>query len=152
MTHMTSYPIKELKNKQLNQGIDFEPEGLYYAKKYKRFFEYILDHHSDKYIYGIIPKNKKIYTTIDKPNKNLILQIKTKKDDDKYIKKYKVELSMVNKYHLVYFDIDFEKVAQDFGGIEFSDISGKHSYYCIKNYGCIWNTDIIKKLELMAKK
>ena len=152
MTHMTGSPIKELINKNQSSLGYFEPEGLYYAKKYKRFLEFINSHYFDRYIYGINPKNKKIYTTIDKPNQNLILQIKTQKDDDKYTKKYIIAKKITERNYPAYYDFNFKKLVKDFGGIEFSNFCGSHSDYCISNYGCIWNNDIIKNLQLIAKK
>ena len=151
-----------------NNYIDqFEPNGLYYSIKFKRFLEdrfYLA-----KYMHGIIFNNKKIYTSITNKNKDLILQINTFNDVKKYVKYYSKNLKEYNEYWKdkinkftnyknnnknKYIIIDYNKLSNDFAGIEFRiDANDTYliGYYAVKYYGCIWNINIIKELKLMLK-
>jgi len=149
-THLSPKKIIKLYDKeQYNYDNTDEPRGLYYSLKFQRFLEGQYDY---KYMYGIKFNKKKIYTNIDNPNKNLILQINTSMDEDQYVQKYGKNIIYKEAYIVKTFD--YKKLANDFAGIEFRN--KRHSkyvigYYVTENYGVIWNVSIIKELILMLQ-
>ena len=163
---------KKTKKKKFNTNIrydyyDSQPKGLWYAKHFCRFIEgldsltydkiqdeeYLKDIDSDniqgKYMYGIKIKTKKIYTDIDHPNPNLILRLRNNQDNLKFIKKYGKLSTYITDNRK--YDYNWKKIAKNFAGIEI-DNENSPVFYTWKCYGCIWNTDIIADLKLLAKK
>ena len=78
-------------------------------------------------------------------NPNLILVLKTSKDCEEFRKKYKTEDDSLS---FIFFN--FKKVSQDFAGLDFQ-VDCPFNYFSSKNYGVIWNPNIIQDLELMLK-
>ena len=121
-----------------------------------------------KRLYGLQTKDN-ILTSIDKPNKNKILNIKNKKENQAFVDKYivpnseKLNFQNDKKYYKI--DIDFKRVANDYAGILFTRENGDDgihdltykgllftlSFFSMKNYGCIWRTSMIDNLILLAK-
>ena len=162
-THLSDKKIIKLYDKeQNNYNNTDEPNGLYYSLKFERFLE---GQYLSKYMYGIKFNNKKIYTNIHNPNKNLILQINTLIDEDQYVQKYGKniyldKLKYKNGKNIIYKEkyvvktFDYKKLANDFAGIEFRnkrDSKYMIGYYTKENYGVIWNVSIIKELILMLQ-
>jgi len=94
-----------------------KPNGLWYSTN-----KWIIhDIHSDKednvdiccYIYKVIVKNTFFTTNLNDTSKSKLLQIKTIKQLDAFIKKYEY------KNPKAYFNINWKLVAKDFKGIEF---------------------------------
>lgn len=168
MTHQSSTKIKQL-YKITRFSIDSQPRGLWYAKHFCRFLEglesltydkiqdeeYLKDIDSDyiqgKYMYGIKIKTKKIYTDIDHPNPNLILRLRNNQDNLKFIKKYGKLSNFRKQNEVEEYDYNWKKIAKKFAGIEI-DNENSPVFYTWKCYGCIWNTDIISDIKLLAKK
>ena len=199
LTHLSEKKLntKDLKISKQNKSEYMEPIGLYYSRNYKRLNEGLKLNRKNKikfgyrykYLYGLKFKEKKIYTSLDKPNPTLILVLKTEKDcinfknkyclkkeviatemspimsldklkEQKFYKEMKNEKTrkqMINYYTkkrtnvIVEFpEISYYKVSKDFGGLDFQ-CHCHFGYFSSKNYGVIWNTDIISDLELMYK-
>ena len=170
MTHQSRKQIKQL-YKITNDIVADQPDGLWYAKHFCRLLstqdvltydkiqdeEYIKNIDNSlhgKFMYGIKIKTKKIYTDIDHPNPNLILRLRNNQDNRKFITKYKVSQDVVynKKGEPSYiYDYNWKKVAKDFAGIEI-DNEKSPIEWTRKCYGCIWNTDIIADLKLLAKR
>lgn len=108
--------------------------SLEYSKNYAKILDLDIKLNLYTHLYSITI-GKKIYTTINKPNKGLILKINTQKEEDICNKKYELYKN-------------FSKIKKYFGGIEFN-LNGKKMK---KNHGCIWNNDIIKNLQLIGTK
>ena len=184
ITHLSKRKIKieDLKPRtqtDINEGGDTEPFGLYYSKNYNRLDltpnkkKEIKFTYQYKYLYGLKFKNRKIYTTIDKKNPNLILVIRNKNDCDKFwelygIYKYEKQSNrrksrrrtrrisnqklnntkIIPRYSFGNSYFDFKKASRDFAGLEFKYTCG-YDYFAQEEYGVIWNTDIIKDLVQM---
>ncbi len=200
LTHMSKKKL-EVKDliikKQYKNHNNIEPSGLYYSRNYKRLNEELKLNRENKinfgyrykYLYGLKFKKKKIFTSLDKPNPNLILVLKNEKDcinfKNKYclkeeviakeiapimdleklkkqkfyqeIKNEKTRNQMIKYYTKIrkniiveYPKISYYAVSKDFGGLDFQ-CNCSFGYFSSKNYGVIWNTDIIADLQLMYK-
>lgn len=170
-THVSSNIIKNLTDKSDRQFDKEEPKGLYFSNEYRYFKEIAINSARTiyKYLYGIKIKDN-ILTSIYKPNKNKILNIRNKKETQAFVDKYIIQNS--EKFDYIYndkkyykIDIDFKSVANNYAGILFTrenSDNGIHvliykgllftlSFFSIKNYGCIWRTSIINKFILLAK-
>lgn len=108
--------------------------SLEYSKNYAKILDLDIKLNLYTHLYSIIPIGKKIYTTINTPNKSLILKINTQKEEDICNKKYELYKN-------------FSKIKKYFGGIEFN-LNGN---LMNKDYGYIWNMNIIKELKLISK-
>lgn len=136
----------ELKKKNPNNSLCFisdkqiklldKPNFLEFNKNFSKFMDPDIKLNLYTHLYIIILKGKKKYTTLNKPNKDLILQINTPEDENICIKRYEL-----NK------DNPFNKIKKYYAGIEFN-LNGN---LMNKDYGCIWNMNIIKDLKLIAK-
>ncbi len=171
MTHQSRKQIKQI-YKITNDIVADQPDGLWYAKHFCRFLEgksdlsynkiqddkYLQNIDSNKivqgkYMYGIKIKTQKIYTDIDHPNPNLILRLRNNQDNRKFIKRYGI-LSNSNfrkQNEVEEYDYYWGKIAKKFAGIEI-DNENSPVFYTWKCYGCIWNTDIISDVKLLAQK
>jgi hypothetical protein len=103
------------------------------------------------YVYEITIK-KDFFTTIENKDTNKILQIKNKEDLLKFHKKY-----YAKGVDLLSQDIDWEKVRKIYGGIEIkynpfnnSKINDTPMWYIFFDIpsGCIWNNDILEKIDI----
>ena len=169
MTHQSRTQIKQI-YKITKFGVSSQPTGLWYAKHFCRFLEgldslsydkiqdeeYLKDNDSDnkvqgKYMYGIKIKTQKIYTDINHPNPNLILRLRNNQDNRKFIKKYGILSRFKTQNEVEEYDYNWKKVAKNFAGIEI-DNENSPVFYTWKCYGCIWNTDIISNVKLLAQK
>jgi len=161
-THLSQTKIIKLYDKQKHSYNDDEPKGLYYSLKFERFLEG--RQYGYKYMYGIKFNKKKIYTNINNPNKNLILQINTLNDEEKYVQIYGKNIVLkkircTKGKNIKYFEkyvvkkFDYNKLVNDFAGVEFRNKNRKYiiGFYTKKNYGVIWNVSIIKELILMLQ-
>lgn len=163
---------KICKNKRFNlkqnytQTTTFKPNGLWYAY-YSGWYNYIMINEMPKRLHKYIHKveiNKNILTDINHKDKNKLLLIKNTKDFDKFHKKYRVirpeMLGWISKSSKKFNNdlIDWQKVANDFGGIEFYPYLENRKNYLWYNTldiasGCIWNlTKIINKTTPVYKK
>jgi len=156
----------------LIEGGEKEPTGLYYNKNYNRC-ELIPNKKKEikfkskfQYLYGFKLKNRKIYTTIDKKNPNLILVIRNKNDCDKFWELYGIDkkkksrkrdnpspdnkknTKIVPSYRFDSSYFDFDTASEDFAGLEFKYTCG-YGYFEEDADGVIWNTNIIKELVQM---
>jgi hypothetical protein len=158
-THLSKKLIKKLDcNKKHNKN---SYHGFYYSKNFERFIEGYDYHYDCKYMYGLKFNNKKIYTSVDKPDNTLILNINTVNEADKYIDKYILSFRDENDNDNSYLHWNQlnKSLFKDFAGIEFNvELTSSKKYkekYAMyeeePKYGMIWNTDIIDKLILMKK-
>lgn len=166
----------DYKYKQLNDGM--KPNGFWYSC-YDSWFNWT---HTQgmfigKYIHKINIKNNAM-TNIDNKNKNKLLVIKSIEDFDKFNKKYGYipnrYKKIMNKFlkkekegklsnweiesgGLHYYLIRWDKVINDYGGIEICPWLKKRMYYFWYSSfdvasGCIWNTKaILKDTKLIYK-
>lgn len=111
-------------------------------------------------------KNKLKESLVENKKKiNIELGGGSKKNKNKLYKN-KIKLSKTSKFKEVSLEpvINFEYLAQCYAGIEFAyngglfelpiknsnkKIYGSLDWFAIQDYGCIWNTNIIKELKLM---
>ncbi len=96
-------------------------------------------------------------TTLENPNINKILLIKTERELFQFVRKYKSvdqkedELSLLTNTFL----INWIKVARDFGGIEISrffpmaSMSQKWYRDWEIGCGCIWNLKLVKEINII---
>ena len=183
LTHLSKRRIKieDLKPRKqihISEGGDIEPSGLYYSKNYDRL-ELVPNKKKEikftyraKYLYGLKFENRKIYTTMDKKNPNLILVIRNQNDCDKFWELYgiyeyikqknrkksrrrnnsspdsKKKTKVVPKYNVGQSYFDFNLASKHFAGIEFKYTCG-YDNFSKEDWGVIWNTDIIKELVQM---
>ena len=119
--------------------------------------------------------NENIFTNLQNTDSNKILQIKNLDDVELFTKKYKIvkgnrkkmNMDQNSKIYMNYSVINWEKVARDYGGIEFYPYIKYSSLFFNKKHleiyiwyraidissGCIWNTkSIIHTIKLMYKK
>jgi len=135
-----------------------KPLGLWYSLQW-HWLNY------DKLEYDIIPNKKYDYdgylynielnndctTDISDSNKDKILILNNNEDKYIFYVKYQLNTHMGEIFHL----INWAKVANDYGGLEISDLNRsnqlKHrwSYGWDVPSGCIWNADIINKFDLI---
>ena len=152
--------------KEYKQHLDIKPNGFWYSC-YSGWYNWIsieLPTHLHKYIHKI-NINKNVLTNIRKKNKDKILLINNINDLKLFNKKY----GFVYKYNKDGIKgqmemIKWDKVAIDYGGIEFNPYLKKKDYYLSKDYylwysaiddagGCVWNIkSIIKNSELIYEK
>ncbi len=164
-----------LKYKQYKHSL--KPNGLWYSL-YSSWFNHItfqdMDYKIKDYIHKI-ELNKNIFTNLQNPDSNKILLIKNLNDVAIFTRKYKIAKGNRKKMNMdpkskIYFNysvIDWEKVAKDYGGIEFYPYIKYSSLFFNKkpleiyiwyssidiSSGCIWNTkSIIQTIKLMYKK
>lgn len=172
---LTSEPITEIVNVKYKQSW-LKPSGFWYGLKHYWMDFYTNDwkrKKATKFKYdGFIYKisiNKNIFTSIDSPDKNKILQIKNKKDLKKMEQIYNISnketKNLDKKIGSTNIYVNWKKVAKDFGGIEIKynpwdslDYYGPNNSN--KNYlpfwyttwdvpsGCIWSWFILKNLSL----
>jgi hypothetical protein len=97
-----------------------------------------------KHIYNVTLYPNSL-TTIDKPNKEKILCIKTKEDMEKFTGKYVKQMG--NTY-------DWTLLKSKFGGIEIHNPRDLGDKLFLKAWdvssGCIWNIDVIKQVSHMG--
>jgi hypothetical protein len=103
------------------------------------------------YVYEIKIK-KNLFTTLEEKDKNKILRIKNKEELLKFHKKYYTEGK-----DLLSQGINWEKVRKRYGGIEIkynpfnnskiNDIPMWYIFFDIPS-GCIWNSNILEKIEI----
>jgi len=119
--------ITSLKYKQYKHSL--KPNGLWYSL-YSSWFNHITNQNMDYKIKDYIHKielNKNIFTNLQKTDPNKILLIKNLDDVAIFTRKYKIAKGNRKKMNMdpnskIYFNysvIDWEKVANDYGGIEF---------------------------------
>jgi hypothetical protein len=154
-THLSLKLIKKLDYKRNYANDSYH--GFFYSKNFERFIEDYESHYNCKYMYGLKFNNNKIYTSVDKPDNTLILNINSISEADKYIDKYILSFRDDNSNeHCNQLN---KSLFKDFAGIEFNiDLRSSKKYkekYIMyeekPKYGMIWNTDIIDKLILMKK-
>ena len=163
----------EYKYKQPNQGL--KPNGFWYSC-YDSWYEWCLQNMPSglhKYIHKI-NINKNVFTDIKNKDKNKLLVINNIKDFDIFNKKYQgIKFDDKNDFANIYgVDnsnfwekkgggtnlIKWDKVSQDFGGIEICPYLLKRKYYLWYNVfdvasGCVWNIkSIIKSSDLIYEK
>lgn len=172
--------------KTINKNISYEqnpgrfkPNGLWYSC-YNAWFDKIMRNNMNnkmqKYIHKLNLKKNSL-TTLDKKDKGKILVINKEEDIKKFTKKYrdkrikfeKTVLKANNSPKLIIDNsyIDWEKVAKDYGGIEFCPYipieyigDPKTTNYRYQWYntidvssGCIWNIkDILNSSKIIYKK
>ena len=112
LIHASRYEIGDIT--RLTQGKMINPGGIWYAPN-DAWYQYAINKNIWKkynYFYEI----KLNYTTLDKPNKRKVLQIKNKRDflnvtyKYGYLQQYPDDVDFIR--------IDWVKFARDFGGIE----------------------------------
>ena len=144
LIHLTAYKITELHKKDNWEA--FEPRGLHYAIEFVRFYED--DYKSDRLMYGLVMKNKNIYTNIDKPDTNKILILRTKKDVDIFKSMYLSKTGNSTSGPLWKWD----EFVKHFGGIEWRGKTADEFEYKWPGYGCITNPKIVKQVFLIASR
>jgi len=168
MTHQSRKQFKQI-YKITNDIVADQPDGLWYAKHFCRFLglrslsydkiqddKYLQNIDSNKivqgkYMYGIKIKTQKIYTDIDHPNPNLILRLRNNQDNRKFIKKYGILSRFRKQNEVEEYEYNWKKIAKNFAGIEIDNEKSPIAW-TRKCYGCIWNTDIISDVKLLAQK
>tara|TARA_B100001093_G_scaffold482563_1_gene514328 strand:- start:635 stop:1201 length:567 start_codon:yes stop_codon:yes gene_type:complete len=151
-------------NRNYNQRVDFKPSGLWYAcnNEWLKFTQDWISEKHHKYIHKLNIK-RNVLTNIREKNKKKILVIKNLKDLDLFFNKYSFKVDWFNKWPKLKslekqnYLIDWEKVSQDFGGIEICPYLGKKRlprYFWYSTWdvasGCIWNLkDILKDTQLI---
>lgn len=166
--------ITILKYKQYEHSL--KPNGLWYSL-YSSWYNHITNQNMDYKIKDYIHKielNKNIFTNLQNPDSNKVLLIKNLDDVELFTKKYKIakgngkrmNIDPNSKIYMNYCIIDWEKVAKDYGGIEFYPYVKYSSLFFNKNpleiyiwynsidisSGCIWNTkSIIQTIKLLYK-
>ena len=174
ITNQKIIDITNLKYKQYEQSL--KPNGLWYSL-YSSWYNHITNQDMDYKIKNYIHKielNENIFTNLQNPDSNKILQIKNLDDVALFTKKYKIAkgngkrmiMDPNSKIYMDYCIIDWEKVAKDYGGIEFYPYIKYSSLFFNKkpleiyiwyetidiSSGCIWNTkSIIKTIKLLYK-
>lgn len=157
--------ISDSKNININiiekQKQGYKPIGIWYSC-YNSWYNWIIEENMTsfmkKYIYKITI-NKNVLTNIDNINKNKLLIIKNIKDFDKFNNKYKIIDSTNTFFGGINNNlINWEKVSDDFGGIEICPYIVERKNYLWYNMwdvasGCIWNMPkIINTTEMIYKK
>lgn len=165
----------KLKYKQYRHSL--KPNGMWYSL-YSSWYNHItfqdMDYKIKDYIHKI-ELNENIFTNLQNPDPNKILQIKNLDDVAIFTRKYKIakgnrkkmNMDPKSKIYFNYSEIDWKKVAKDYGGIEFYPYIKYSSLFFNKKHleiyiwyqaidissGCIWNTkSIIHTIKLMYKK
>lgn len=145
------------------QTTSFKPNGLWYAY-YSGWYNYIMINEMPERLYKYIHKieiNKNVLTDINHTDKNKLLLIKNTKDFDKFHKKYRADGSEMLGLTSTKFNndlIDWQKVANDFGGIEFYPyLKNRKNYIWYNTWdiasGCIWNVSkVINRTVPVYKK
>ena len=175
ITNQKIIDITNLQYKQYEHSL--KPNGLWYSL-YSAWFNHIINQDMDYKIKDYIHKielNENIFTSLQNPDSNKILQIKNLDDVELFTKKYKIakgngkrmNIDPNSKIYMNYSVINWEKVAKDYGGIEFYPYIKDSSRFFNKKHleiyiwyssidissGCIWNTkSIIQTIKLMYKK
>jgi hypothetical protein len=166
--------ITSLKYKQYEHSL--KPNGLWYSL-YSSWFNHITNQNMDYKIKDYIHKidlNENIFTNLQNPDPNKILLIKNLDDVAIFTRKYKIaegnrkkmNMDPNSKIYFNYSEIDWKKVAKDYGGIEFYPYIKYSSLFFNKKHleiyiwyssidissGCIWNTKpIIQTIKLLYK-
>jgi len=166
--------ITNIRYKQYKHSL--KPNGLWYSL-YSSWYNHItfqdMDYKIKDYIHKI-ELNENIFTNLQNPDSNKILQIKTLCDIALFTRKYKTTKGKRKKMNMdpnskIYFNysiIDWKKVAKDYGGIEFNPYIKYSNFFFNKKHleiyiwynaidissGCIWNTkSIVKIIKLIYK-
>lgn len=127
-----------------------KPDGFWYGIK-DEWYTFLQEEMDIKplYIYKVYLKSGKL-TTIDRPDKDKILRIKTVEDAILFIKQY---VKTLDKDKFTY---DWRKLKRSFGGIEIHNpglLKEEVPNIVITSWdvssGCIWNMDIIMRITLI---
>lgn len=164
--HISSKKVKlDLKTNYSKNDSSIKPIGFWFSLR-DDWYNFLIDEMNikPKYIYEVKLKYGSL-TTIDKPDYNKIVQIKTIDDWTKLRNKY-IITNKKNKY-------DWSKLKKHFGGIEITnhntiinkikiDIKSNDIETLRKTIsdnitlmswdvdgGCIWNLDILESIELI---
>ena len=166
--------ITSLKYKQYEHSL--KPNGLWYSL-YSSWYNHITNQNMDYKIKNYIHKielNENIFTNLQNLDSNKILLIKNLDDVAIFTKKYKIvegnrkkmNMDPNSKIYFNYSEIDWKKVAKDYGGIEYYPYVKYSSLFFNKKHleiyiwfqaidissGCIWNTkSIIQTIKLLYK-
>ncbi len=126
---ITNHKIIDVEFKYKQYKHSLKPNGLWYSL-YSAWFNHIVNQDMDYKIKDYIHKielNENIFTNLQNPDPNKILQIKNLDDVAIFTRKYKIAKGNRKKMNMdpkskIYFNysvIDWKKVAKDYGGIEF---------------------------------
>lgn len=141
--HMSFKKIRKAYSvRQINETD--EPSGLYYGINFVRFLE---GDFNESYMYGIrLVDTITPHTTLEQPNKEKILLLKSKKDIKDFVQKYGKYNDEYNIYEFNWLD-----VSKSFGGIQWEgDTIYKYFNYKSQGYGCIWNSKLVKDIILVG--
>ena len=142
-----------LHNDKYKQNNTFKPTGFWYSCKNSRIDWVTTENMGQflhKYIYKIVLYSKS-FTNIHNPDKNKILLIQSLKDFDTFNDKFKYRKNEIESRFKD--EINWDMVSKYYSGIEIAPLLEKRrfvSWYYSWDVasGCIWNTDLIKKIEI----
>lgn len=146
--------------KKYQQVSGIKPRGFWYSC-YNDWYNFTQreDQFHSKYIHQI-NINSRVLTNIQNKNKDKLLVIHNLKDFDIFNSRYAYELRYSNdsENDLLNYLVDWNKVSQDYGGIQICPYLKKRKkilwYYSFDvASGCVWNIkSIIKNSDLIYEK
>jgi hypothetical protein len=123
----------------------WDPPCFYFATNFCRFLE--PDNYRAKYMYGIVLKDGVQHTSLDRPSRNKILKITTIRDGETFAKLFGVKTNG----HEYKYDINFDKVARLYGGIEWCGPGCTFFEWVVPGYGCLFNVELVQRLVMIAR-